>query len=283
MGRRLHPRRQRRRVCRCARGGHLDAQGVLLVAHELQNTGDTPTSWPSSASHCRCRRWPPSCWTSPGGGAGNAHRNAGRSSSASWTRENRRGRTAADSAYVTVAGTPGFAQPPRQRVGHAPRLERRPGHLGRGPPGRRPGTGCRRTPGTGGDHARRRRDLPDPDRRRRVLRRRPGRHLRPVPPTHPGPADSIRAPHGRRCSTPGRRCTSSRTCPTWPPWPMPPPTSGWSGSCWTTAGSAVAATTPPHWATGRCRNEIWPDGLAPLVDHVTGAGHDSSGSGSNRR
>ena len=50
----------------------------------------------------------PSCSTSPDGTTRSGCRSAGRSAPAPHVRENRKGRTGADSAYVLHAGTPGF-------------------------------------------------------------------------------------------------------------------------------------------------------------------------------
>ena len=50
------------------------------------------------------------------------------------------------------------------------------------------------------------------------------------------------------------------------------PRSARNGTCWTTAGSSVAATTTPAWATGRSTRTCGPQGLHPLVDRVTELG-----------
>ena len=123
-----------------------------------------------------------------------------------------------------------------------------------------------------------------------------------------GPARPRRVVHDARCSTPSGPTpgwTGSATCSTAPagparapahpapghpqrlgggllrPRPGPaagarrprPRRSAWSGSCSTTAGSAAAATTPPGSATGTSTTGVWPDGLHPLIDHVTRPGH----------
>ena len=64
------------------------------------------------------------------------------------------------------------------------------------------------------------------------------------------------------CSTSGRRSTSTTTstgCSS-----SPTGARGWasSGSCSTTAGSTVVATTPPDWVTGGSTSTVWPEGSA---------------------
>ncbi len=58
--------------------------------------------------------------------------------------------------------------------------------------------------------------------------------------------------------------------------------SAWSGTCWTTAGSAPGATTTPAWATGRWPGTSGRTGCTPWL--ITSAGWGcSSGCGSSPR
>ena len=63
---------------------------------------------PSSRASFPCRPWPRRCSISPGGGAGSGIRSGGRSTRAIWLRQTRHGRTGHDAPLLLVAGTQGF-------------------------------------------------------------------------------------------------------------------------------------------------------------------------------
>ena len=105
----------------------------------------------------------------------------------SWTRENRRGRTAADSALRDHGRHAGVPAPGRPGLGGAPGLERRQRELGGGAARRHQGAGCRRTPGARRDHPRTGRELCHAVGVRRLFGGRDRRHQPPVPPHHPRP------------------------------------------------------------------------------------------------
>ena len=77
-------------------------------------------------------------------------------------------------------------------------------------------------------------------------------YLRSLPRTRAGPA--------RSTSTCGRPSTSTTTSASSPRSPTARPASGWSGRCWTMAGSWGAAATGPAWATGGSTKPSGPAG-----------------------
>ena len=77
---------------------------------------------------------------------------------------------------------------------------------------------------------------------------------------------STRERRARSRSTPGRRSTSTTTSPGCTQLAEPRPRSASSGSCWTTAGSGTAATTTPGLGDWYVDEDVWPQGLHPLVD-----------------
>ena len=90
--------------------------------------------------------------------------------------------------------------------------------------------------------------------------REPGRNLRT-------PAPGALQLLGRR-SISITRCLSSRTLPAaLPIW-------GPNASCWMTAGSAAATTTPARFRTGRSTRANTPKDCTPLIDHVHAYRHE---------
>ena len=222
-------------------------------------------------SRCRPRR--PSCSTSPAGTTRSGCRCAAPFPAGTHLRENRKGRTGADSAYLLHAGTAGFgfaagrlwAVHTAWSGNHTHYAEQV--HTGE----RLLGGGELLLPGeirlaTG-------RELREPVAVRRAtatasttVARRFHRHLRARRPQvgRPAPGDPQRL--GGRLLRPRHRPAAS----TWPS-ARPPP--GSSGTCWTTAGSAPAATTRSGLGDWVVSAEVWPRRPAPAGRPGAGAGH----------
>ncbi len=265
----------------------LDGSGVLHVRHEVTNTG------PIARSNCRSSRVvlpvPATAhgdrWTSPGSWCRRTRlRSACRSGSAAG-----RGRTAAagpraDSAYLTMAGTPGFgtgtarsgrftwpgaatrctwveAHPDGTRV-----LGVRPNCSGRARSPSQQGASYRH-PGVLAVHS------TDRARRHRPTASTAAFGPGPTHPSTPRPVvlntwEAVYFDHDldRPDPTGRRRRRDSES----------------SGSSWTTAGSAVVATTPRRWGTGPCRPTSGPT-VSARWSTTSRASACSSGSGSSRR
>ena len=208
--------------------------------------------WTSSSCRSRSRRRRPSCWTSPGGTIWSGCRSASRSVPAPHVRENRKGRTGADSAYVLHAGTPGFGFAEGEVWAVHTALERQPHPLRRAGLHRRAAASaaasCSCPARCGWARARATRAHGCTARTASGLdavARRFHRHLRGRAPAGLGrpPGDPERLgggllrPRPRPAGRAGRARGRGRAS---------------SGTCSTTGGSARAATTAPGSATGSC-------------------------------
>ena len=199
-----------------------------------------------------------------------------------WVRAGRHGRTGHDATLRDGRGDPWVRVPVRAGVGRPPRLERRPRHLcGAHPRGGVPAGGSRAPRSRRG-------------RARARTSRTPARGWSAPSPTGAstdsatgctagsGGTPRAPAPHVRWWSTPGRRPTSTTTCPGWPRWRTWRPRSGPSGSSSTTVGSPGDATTGPGWGTGPWTGR---SGRRGSIRWSTTCGRSAwgSGCGSSRR
>ena len=152
-----------------------------------------------------------SCSTSPAGATGSAPRSGRAFTVGTHLRENRKGRTGADSAYVLHAGYAGVRLRRRAGVGRAHGVERQPHPLRRAAVHRRAGARRRRAAAARRGRAGRGRGLREPLALRRLRRRASTRS--PAASTGTcaaGPPDACRST-ARSPSTSGRPSTSTTT------------------------------------------------------------------------